>query len=96
MVVHSNPPKREFSLLLNIPHPPYSMLGCNKTLMFVRVIIVHTNINVLLNIGPGAGEGRKKRGRKSNLPNTFDDDCRFILLDIVQCKLYTCKMGLLC
>ena len=60
------------------------MLGCNGT-MFVRVIITRTNINVLLNIGPGAGEGRKKRGRKSNLPNTFDNGCSFILLDIVQC-----------
>ena len=32
------------------------------------------NINVLTNIGPGAG--RKRRGKKGNLPNTFDDDCR--------------------
>ena len=45
------------------------MLGYNKT-------ITPTNINVLLNIGPGAGGRRKKRrGKNSNLPNTFDDDC---------------------
>jgi len=68
-VVHFNPEKREFPLLLNIPRPPYSMLGYNRT-------ITHTNINVLINIGPGAGGGRKKRGKKGNLPNTFDDDCR--------------------
>ena len=66
--VHFNPEKREFSLLLNIPRPPYSMLGYNRT-------ITRTNINVLINIGPGAGGGRKRRGKKGNLPNTFDDDC---------------------
>ena len=89
MVVHFNPQKREFSLLLNIPCPPYSMLGCNRT-------ITRTNINVLLNIGPGVGGGRKKRGRKSNLPNTFDNDCRFILLDIVQCNNYCMHARWLC
>jgi len=66
--MHLNPEKREFSLLLNIPRPPYSMLGYNRT-------IPRTNINVLINIGPGAGGGRKRRGKKGNLPNTFDDDC---------------------
>ena len=70
-VVHFNPEKREFSLLLNIPRPPCSMLGYNRT-------ITRTNINVLINIGPGAGGGRKRRGKKGNLPNTFDDDCRRI------------------
>ena len=65
--VHFNPEKREFSLLLNIPRPPYSMLGYNRT-------ITHTNINVLINIGPGAGGGRKRRVKKG----TFDDDCRRI------------------
>ena len=49
-VVHFNPEKREFSLLLNIPRPPYSMLGYNRT-------VARTNINVLTNIGPGAGGG---------------------------------------
>ena len=45
------------------------MLGYNRT-------ITITNINVLLNIGPGAGEGRKNRGKKKNsLPNNFDDNC---------------------
>ena len=54
--------------MLNIPCLPYSVLGYNRT-------ITPTNIKVLLNIGPGAGEGRKKRGKNSNLPNTFDYDC---------------------
>ena len=72
-VVHFNPEKREFSLLLYIPHPPCSMLGYNRT-------IVRTNINVLINIGPGVGGGRKRRGKKGNLPNTFDDDCSFVLM----------------
>ena len=44
------------------------MLGYNRT-------ITRTNINVLINIGPGAGGGRKRSGKKGNLPNTFDDDC---------------------
>ena len=66
-----NSEKREFSLLLNIPRPgPYSMLRYNRT-------ITRTNINVLINIGPGAGGGRKRRGKKGNLPNTSDDDCSF-------------------
>ena len=56
--------------MLNIPRPPYSMLGYNKT-------ITRTNINVLINIGPGEGGGRKTRGKKGNLPNTFDDDCSY-------------------
>ena len=63
-VVHFNPEKREFSLLLNIPRPPYSMLGYNRT-------ITRTNINVLINIRPGAGGGRKRRGKKGNFPNTL-------------------------
>ena len=63
-VVHFNPEKREFSLLLNIPRPPYSMLGYNRT-------IARTNIKVLINIGPGAGGGEKRRGEKGNLPNTL-------------------------
>ena len=70
-VVHFSPEKRKFSLLLNIPCPPYSMLGYNRT-------ITRTNINVLINIGPGVGGGRKRRGEKGNLPNTFDNDCRRI------------------
>ena len=71
-VVHFNPEKREFSLLLNILRPPYSMLGYNRT-------ITSKNMNVLINIGPGAGGGRKRRGKKSILPNIFDDDCSFTL-----------------
>ena len=43
-VVHFTPEKREFSLLLNTPRPPYSMLGYNRT-------ITRSNINVLINIG---------------------------------------------
>ena len=54
--------------MLNIPRPPYSMLGYNRTIM-------PTNVNVLLNIGPEAGEEGKKKGKNSNLPNTFDHDC---------------------
>ena len=61
---------REFSLLLNNPRLPYSMLGYNRT-------ITCTNINVLLNIGPGARGGRKKRGKKATFP-TLDDDCSFL------------------
>ena len=52
--------KREFSLLLNILRPPYSMLGYNRTIM-------RTNINVLINIGPGAGEG-KEEVKKATFP----------------------------
>ena len=48
------------------------MLGDNKT-------ITRTNINVLINIGPGVGGGMKRRGKKDNLPNTFDDDCSLTL-----------------
>ena len=45
------------------------MLGYNRT-------IRRTNINVLLNTGPGTGGRRKKKEvkKKNNLPNTFDDD----------------------
>ena len=50
-IVHFNPEKREFSLSLNIPRSPYSMLGYNRTIRC-------TNINVFINIGPGAGGGR--------------------------------------
>ena len=28
-------------------------------------------------MGQGRGEEEKKRGKKSNLPNTFDDDCGY-------------------
>lgn len=37
---------------------------------------MHTNINIFLNIGPGAEGGRKKKEVKSSsLPYTFDNDC---------------------
>ena len=58
------------------------MLGYNRT-------ITHTNINVLINIGPGAGGGRKRRGKKGNLPNTFDDDCRSCT---APSKIYTANL----
>ena len=57
------------------------MLGYNRT-------ITRTNINVLINIGPGAGGGRKRRGKKGNLPNTFDDDCSLDTLMPVNDKLF--------
>ena len=50
------------------------MLGYNRT-------IARTNINVLINIWPGVEGGRKRRGIKGNLPNTFDDDCRCLVFD---------------
>ena len=53
-----------------MPGPPYSMLGYTVT-------ITRTNINVFLNIGPGAEARRKKEVKSSSLPNTFDDDCSF-------------------
>ena len=56
------------------------MLGYNRT-------ITRTNINVLINIGPGAGGGRKRRGKKGNLPNTFDDDCSNTYLPITIAEL---------
>ena len=43
------------------------MLAYNRTIMC-------TNIYVLLNIGPGARERRKKEVESSSLSNTFDDD----------------------
>ena len=51
----------------------------NKALIlsYPNRTITRTNSNILINIGPGAGGGRKKRRKKGNLPNTFDDDCRF-------------------
>ena len=35
-VVYFNPQKREFSVLLIIPHPPYSMLGYNNDYVHKR------------------------------------------------------------
>ena len=46
-----------------------------------------------MNIGPGAGGGRKRRGKKGNLPNTFDDDCRLWIIGlprIVKSIRYSC------
>ena len=37
-VVHFNPEKREFSLLLNIPRPPYSMLGEKVNSLGARIV----------------------------------------------------------
>ena len=50
------------------------MLGYNRT-------ITRTNIKVLLNIGPRAGEEGKKELKSSSLPNTFDDDCSVDLVN---------------
>ena len=52
----SNPQKREFSLLLNIPRSRYSVLGYNRT-------VKRTNFKVSLNTGPGGGGGDRK-GKK--------------------------------
>ena len=47
--------------------------------MILNRTITRTNINVLLNIGPGEDGGReKKEVKNSNLANTFDGDCRGI------------------
>ena len=54
--------------MLNIPRPPYSMLGYNRT-------ITPTNIRFAQHWARGGGGRKKKRGKNSNLPNTFDDDC---------------------
>ena len=59
------------------------MLGYNRT---SRI----TKNNVLLNIGPGAGDWKgKKRGKKKNtLPNNFDDNCtpEFVLFIVFLLK----------
>ena len=58
------------------------MLGYNRT-------ITITNINVLLNIGPRAGEGKeKKQVKKNSLPNNFDDNCspEFVLFIVFLLK----------
>ena len=31
----------------------------------------------MINIGPGASGGRKRRSKKGNLPSIFDDDCSY-------------------
>ena len=40
-LVHFNPQKREFSPLLNIPRPPYSMLGYNLQNNFAHKHCAH-------------------------------------------------------
>ena len=40
--------------------------------------------------GPGAGGGRKRRGKKGNLPNTFDDDCSLFIGFLVE-KYVACR-----
>ena len=47
--------------MLNIARPLYSMLGYKRT-------ITRTNINVLINIGPGAGEEGKEEEKKATFP----------------------------
>ena len=44
------------------------MLGYNRT-------ITPTNIRFAQHWARGGGGRKKKRGKNSNLPNTFDDDC---------------------
>ena len=55
-------------LLLNIPHPPFSMLEYNIT-------ITHSNSSVLYNIEMGDGGEKQREVKSANLPNTFDYDC---------------------
>ena len=52
------------------PRAPYSMLGHVTT-------ITHKNNLVLSNIDPGAGGTSAKKVKIGNLPNIFDDDCRW-------------------
>ena len=56
-----NTQKREFFLLTNIPRPPYSMLGYNRT-------ITPTNIYILPNIGPEAEGETKKEVKTATFP----------------------------
>ena len=63
-----NPQKKRVFSFAKYPQPSLcSMLAYNRT-------ILCTNIYVLLNIGPGARERRKKEVESSSLSNTFDDD----------------------
>ena len=62
--------KRLFVLLLNTPRAPYSMLGHATT-------ITHKNNLVLSDIDPGGGVTSTRKVKIGNLPNVFDDDCRF-------------------
>ena len=81
-VVHFNPEKREFSLLLNIPRPPYSMLGYNRT-------ITRTNINVLINIGPGAGGGEE--GKEEVKMQPFQHFWRWLYIALLWLYLHICN-----
>ena len=69
-VVQFNPQKREFSLLLKVALPIYSMLGnmYNRTIMHTNIITVLLNIH----LGQGQGEEGKIRAKKQQ---PFDDDC---------------------
>ena len=40
--------------------------------------ITHKNNLVLSNIDPGAGGTSTKKVKIGNLPNIFDDDCRYV------------------
>ena len=69
--LNSSPFNLQILSLLNIPRPLFSMLEYNRT-------ITRTDINILLNIGPGVGGGGKKEVKSSRLLNTFDDDCSLL------------------
>ena len=60
-VVHFNPQKGDFSLLLIVPHSPIQCWNITEE------YYAHcTNSNVFLDIGPGAGWRRKKKEAKSS------------------------------
>ena len=61
------------------------MLGYNRT---IRI----TNINVLLNIGPGAGEGREKKEVKKKTP--FPTILTIIVLLNLFCLLFFLLKGI--
>ena len=52
-----NPKQKKLGRLYNISRFPDLMFGYNRTIM-------RTNINVLLNIGPGAGAGQPANSRR--------------------------------
>ena len=68
--------------------------ACSVSALF-QALTLH--FFVLINIGPGVGGGRKRRGKKGNLPNTLDDDCRstvFTFIYLFQSMLLITSRGI--